>query len=264
MLLTYWGLDVSPFRNPSDGGWLYESPPHDEALSRLLFVIQERHCCGLLCGPAGTGKSLLLATVAARASRMSRATASIDLAGLDAESFVWQLASGLRRAPRAGDLPSQWWRDLDDYLAGSRLSRQHAVVLLDHADTALPECREEVKRLVHLADRSAGGLTVLLALRGQVWPEWCGQLRRFATVRIDVSPLDSRETARYVAESLRRAGCDRDLFPPESVDAIHQRTRGIPRHVNRLCEVSLLAAMSDNRERVDPEVVHAAAQELEC
>ena len=41
MYETYWGLTEKPFQNTPDPKFLFRSAACDEALSRLLFVIQE-------------------------------------------------------------------------------------------------------------------------------------------------------------------------------------------------------------------------------
>ncbi len=60
MYANYWGLAEIPFRNTIETRWFYESPGHEEALARLIFLIEQRRRCGVLSGPAGSGKSLVL------------------------------------------------------------------------------------------------------------------------------------------------------------------------------------------------------------
>ena len=46
MYANYWGLAETPFRNTLDARWFYESPVHEEALARLLFLIENQRRCG--------------------------------------------------------------------------------------------------------------------------------------------------------------------------------------------------------------------------
>src|SRR6056297_1417571 len=59
MIEKYWGLKFNPFQNVISDRWYYESPMHEETLSRLYYIIEQRQKCGLLLGEEGTGKSLL-------------------------------------------------------------------------------------------------------------------------------------------------------------------------------------------------------------
>ena len=40
MYLEYWGLNKSPFENVPDPVFMYYSPEHEEALTRLLYAIK--------------------------------------------------------------------------------------------------------------------------------------------------------------------------------------------------------------------------------
>ena len=67
----------------------------------------------------------------------------------------------------------------------------------------------------------------------------------------------------YVQHRLRIAGARSDaLFMPESVDAVHLHTNGIPRLINLLCAQALSVAASYKAERVFPYMVDQAAAEI--
>ena len=68
MYQKYWGLRESPFRSGRARRRFYNSPTHDEALSRLHFLVEQHYRMGLLVGPSGSGKSLLLNVFATNCS----------------------------------------------------------------------------------------------------------------------------------------------------------------------------------------------------
>ncbi len=59
MYEKYWGLSEMPFENTPDPKFLYYSPQHEEALSRLLYVVEQRKGAGMLSGVFGCGKTVL-------------------------------------------------------------------------------------------------------------------------------------------------------------------------------------------------------------
>ena len=59
MYNEYWGLQEKPFENTSDAKMFYGSPKHQEALSRLLYVVSEAKGAGLLTGDYGSGKTVV-------------------------------------------------------------------------------------------------------------------------------------------------------------------------------------------------------------
>ena len=50
MYEQYWNLKEKPFENTPDPRFLYHSQRHEEAVSRMLYVIKERKGAGLLTG----------------------------------------------------------------------------------------------------------------------------------------------------------------------------------------------------------------------
>ena len=64
MYLEYWRLNEMPFENTPDPRFLYYSEQHEEALTRLLYVITNRKGAGMLTGVFGCGKTLIGQAVA--------------------------------------------------------------------------------------------------------------------------------------------------------------------------------------------------------
>ena len=62
--------------------------------------------------------------------------------------------------------------------------------------------------------------------------------------------MDRRTVRAYVAHRLKVAGCADRVFTTPSVDLIHERTGGVPRLVNQLCDLSLVYAFSKGRKSV--------------
>jgi len=55
----YWGLKEKPFENTPDPKFLYSSHEHVEALTRLMYTIEERKGAALLTGDYGCGKTVI-------------------------------------------------------------------------------------------------------------------------------------------------------------------------------------------------------------
>ena len=59
MYEAYWGLKEKPFENTPDPRFLYRSPKHEEALTRLIYAIQERKGGAVMTGEFGSGKTVI-------------------------------------------------------------------------------------------------------------------------------------------------------------------------------------------------------------
>ena len=59
----------------------------------------------------------------------------------------------------------------------------------------------------------------------------------------------------YVQHRLRVAGRTRRVFNADALDLIHEQSGGVPRLVNRLCDLSLVYAFTAGRKQVDRKIV---------
>jgi general secretion pathway protein A len=263
MYERYWGLSESPFQNTLDQRWFYGSPQHEEVLARLCYLVEQRRHCGILTGLGGTGKSLLLAIISNQIRRTQRQPVWLDLPGLSGGELLWQVAAQLHLAPLENEPPAVLWRMIRDQLHALRLSQIHTVVLVDRIDRAEEDCARMLERLLQLDQGSSCWLTLLVATRSPVLRGGAAGLLERADLRAELVPWSGTDTQCYVRESLRRAGADDEVFDEAALEAIHERTRGIPRNVNRLCDLCLLAGMAESLEKIDAEIVHSVADELQ-
>jgi general secretion pathway protein A len=89
--------------------------------------------------------------------------------------------------------------------------------------------------------------------------------------RIDVNcvltRLSQEETTQYIQHRLSAAGARRTIFQSDALQTIHELTHGIPRRINRLCDLALLvgygedlpALSSSHLESIHQELIGAAA-----
>jgi len=136
------------------------------------------------------------------------------------------------------------------------------VLLFDHLDRAHADCVGVVERLQHLSSPGDTGLTLILGVRDERAAALAQVLREISDLRIELIALDREETQHYVETLLTRAGAAQSVFEPSGIDRLFEETHGVPRHLNRLCDLSLLAGMADHATRIDDSIVSAAADEL--
>jgi general secretion pathway protein A len=262
MYANYWGLTDVPFRNTLDTRWFYSSPTHEEALARLLFLVENHRRCGVLSGAAGVGKSLLLTVLRRDAARIGSEVARVDLFGRTGLEMLWEIVAELG-VPAGPDEPAQrLWRKLHDHVLANRYARTPLVLLLDHLDRADAECVNLVERLQHLSSPGDTGLTLILGVRDARASAFAPVLREISDLRIELVALDRAETQEFVETLLTRAGASQSFFDASAINRLFEETHGVPRHLNRLCDLALLAGMADHATRIDESIVAAAAEEL--
>jgi len=263
MYAQYWGLVDTPFANHVDGRWFYDSPLHEEALARLLFLIEQHRRCGVLFGAAGTGKSMLLHVLARQVRRSQRQLAVIDLLGRTGHELLWELAGCFGLPARAADSSAVLWRTLQDHLRGNQSAAMQTVILLDHAERADSDCWRCLDRLIHFQNRADQWTTIVLAIRSENLGQYASRLREFCDLRVEVPPLDMEQCRLYVEHLLAKAGATGPIFEPAALERIHELSEGLPREINRLCDLALLAAMADGDRQVTERLVTYAAEDIQ-
>jgi general secretion pathway protein A len=89
-----------------------------------------------------------------------------------------------------------------------------------------------------------------------------GQLEERLAVKCLLSPLSADETVAYISRRLEAAGASRPIFEPQALAPLFELSGGVPRRINRICDLALLVAYADESETVSAEQIEAVAEEF--
>ena len=122
-------------------------------------------------------------------------------------------------------------------------------LVIDEAQSLPHELLEEVRLLANFETETDKLLPVVLAgqpeLASRLEHEELRQLKQRVALRCDLSALDVRETASYIAGRIAIAGGDSPrIFTREAVQAIYERSAGIPRTISVICDNALLTGLA--------------------
>ncbi|TXS90220.1 AAA family ATPase [Parahaliea maris] len=268
MYHQYFGLKETPFSIAVNPRYLFMSPRHRDALAHLLYGVGAGGGFILLTGEVGTGKTTLNRCL------LEQLPDDTDIAiilnpALNALELLASVCDelGIDYAGEGSSLKSLTDK-LHAFLLENHARGRKTVLLIDEAQHLDFDVLEQIRLLTNLETNSEKLLQIVLI--GQ--PELASllqrpelrQLNQRITARYNLQPLNPDETHAYIRHRLQVAGltADRELFPRGAVRAIHQRTRGIPRLINVLCDRALLGAYGQNKGRVDRAMVATAAREV--
>jgi type II secretory pathway predicted ATPase ExeA len=226
-------------------------------LARLDFLRENRCPLGLLLGPAGSGKSAVLAEYAERAARGGALVASANAAAADELHVLVSLAVGLLTDSQ-GDA-RQLWQRLADRAEEMKLEGLTALVLLDDLDRAAPGTLSLVKRLLALPNEP---LTIVASARPETVGRLGLRLLEQTALRIDLAPWTQTETREYLDTSLTRAGRVQPAFAEAGAQRLFELSGGAPRRVNQLAQLALLAGAGQKLSLIDAETIDAVQEEL--
>jgi type II secretory pathway predicted ATPase ExeA len=262
MYETYWNLNHNPFSGSSESQFYHESPAHEEALARLQFLVERHRRVGVLTGPTGTGKSLLLRVLLDQSQRGRYQGSLIDATHCDAGELTSRLGQAFGISVEEATSPAALWFMLEDELRGRRAEQAATVLLIDHLDQSDNAACQVLDRLLSICESTRCTMTVIVAAAQIESLPPDSRLLNLCELRISLETLDRESTSEYITDHVAQAGCERELFTAEALGAIYDRTQGVPRAIDRLGDLSLLAGMGESASAIDEALVVRAATEL--
>lgn len=264
---SFYRLASRPFMTVPRVGSFHPSPDATKAIDGLLRVVKRAEGIGLLVGPTGCGKSLLLSCLRERLES-DYAVAILSGARICTRRGLWQsILSDLDEAYRGLD-EEELRIGLVDRIRGLAATGSGLVVLVDESHTLPRRLLEELRLLtgvvtaypaVHLV---LAGTIRLEEMLGE--PDLEGIAQRIA-VRGYLEALDYEETCRYVRTQMYCAGLDWDTkFEPECDAVVFSLTEGIPRLINQLCDQAMRLAEQRNAEQAGKHDLASAWEEIQC
>jgi len=262
MYTQYWGLQKKPFENTPDPAFLYRSSQHEEALARLLYAVQERKGLAVLTGVFGCGKTVLGQELLKELGTDRYRIAFINYPLFSHEEFLLAIAKSLG----ADNLPTKKSEvlinfvldSLNDCLLNFARDGKDSVIFIDEAHAIQDSQIFESLRLLlnsQLPDR----FLLTLILSGQpelgVNLEKNRQLSQRIAINCHLTNLDLKNTGDYIIHRLKIAGRQEPIFTKEAIQSIYEHTSGIPRRINRLCDLCFLAGLSKGLSIIDEEIV---------
>ena len=262
MYEKHWNLKKLPFENTPDTEFFFESEKHEEAFSRLSYVVDEKKACAVITGAYGTGKTLLLKSLEREFRKKSCLFSFVNNPRLDDLGLLRMILhnfSGYNVPSRKEDV----LMGIEKFLRDTSHDGKHVVVVIDEAqlidDVAV---FEELRLLLNFQTETRFLLTLLLS--GQ--PELKGKLdsnKQFSQriiLSYNLDPLDFEETKRYLGHRLSVAGLEEEIFDEEALDLLYRRSGGIPRWINNIANLSMLTAFSKNERNIGRDTVAEAME----
>ncbi len=156
-------------------------------------------------------------------------------------------------------------RRIEKFLAANGQRGRHALVVVDEAHL-IDSVRtfEALRLLLNFMPGGAPAMTLMLVGEPAILPvlDRLPQWEERLDVKCLLQPLSESETAAYVEHRLREAGARRQIIESDALPTLHALTQGIPRRINRLCDLALLVGFAEERKTLDASHFEAVSNEL--
>ena len=266
MYQSYWQLESRPFEHTSDARFHFSAESQRAALLKLRYVLENRRGAAVLAGESGLGKTLLVQKLISELDASLTPRVHLVFPQMPPDQLLTYLADQLtgQLSPLTATI-EQSVRRIERTLHANAQSGKHAIIAIDEAHL-LGDRRtlEAIRLLMNFQHDGQPTATILLA--GQT--NLVLSVRRFpplderTAVTCVLTRLSADETGRYIQHRLTTSGARRTIFEPSAIEAIQQLTHGIPRRINRLCDLALLVGYGEELPALTGQHIESIHQEL--
>ncbi len=247
---TWTGSDA-PFSTNLDPRRFFLGAPQQEALSRLHFLVDNHRRLGLLVGPHGCGKSMVLEVLRRQLRYQGRQVIAANVLGVDSHEFHWKVAAGLGANPRTDAWPRELWREIDDRIIANRYQRTDTILLVDDTEEAEMEVLTSLARLAQIDLSDESRFTIVLAADNARSHLIGRRLQELCELRVELELWDEEDMREFLQTALKTADLDASLFTAGAAERLFDLTGGVPRRVTQLAQLSLVASMAQDLSEID-------------
>jgi type II secretory pathway predicted ATPase ExeA len=265
MYEAYWKLKQRPFESGANTRAYYPSETHQGALLKLRYAIEHHHAAALLTGSPGTGKTLLVGLLAEQLPDKFKPVVQLVFPQMPAAELLAYLAGELGTNTAASASIAENVSRIEHELHQRRAKARHTVLVVD--DAQMLESSRTFDTLRLLLNLEADGrplMTLLLVGQPTLLPmlERMPHLDERLGAKCLLRPLSIEETMSYVSHRMTFAGSPGTVFEPSALETLFLLTRGVPRRINRLCDLALLVGFAEEQPTITSEHIEAVAKEL--
>jgi len=267
MYQQFYGFDKMPFNNTPDTRFFFHSEQHQEALSSLLYCVNERKGFMLLTGEIGAGKTTVCRAFLNRLEPSTK-VAVITNTRLTERQLLQSICEefGLWIPGNVGKVTL--FNELNTFLVDQYRQGANTVLIVDEAQNLRPEVLEEIRLISNLETERDKLIQIILMgqpeLREIVELPELRQLKQRIVLRYHLYPLSEKETQAYIFHRLKVAGASGNLkLSRSALSLVYQYSGGIPRVINILCDNALLLGFVQETRKISEALVQEVIRDLE-
>lgn len=249
----HFGFSERPFSLSPDPDFLFWTKEHLRAFSILEYGIATRAPLTVVTGEVGTGKTTLIQAILRRIDSDLRVGLISNARGNRDDLLRWVLnALDVQHAPNADYVSLfQTFQDfvLETYSEGLRVA-----LIIDEAQNLGVETLEELRMLTNINSGKDELLQLILVgqpeLREMIARPNLRQFAQRVSATYHLAPLDLKTTKQYITHRLQNVGGTGSEISPSAISLIATQSLGIPRVINKICDLALVYAASAERKNV--------------
>jgi len=258
MYYKHFGFNEPPFNLTPNSRFFYSSSKHLEALSTLVYAINERKGFVVLTGDIGSGKTTVCRALINKLDPKTQ-FALITNTHMSGKDLLVSILEDLEVEFERGS-KSKLHSQLNAYLINQLRNDQNVVLIIDEAQNLTPSLLEEVRMLSNLETENEKLIQIIFLgqpeLKKKLSLPKLEQLRQRVAVYFHLTPLSKEDTLLYVKHRLKIAsGSNKEFFTDRALDLVYSFSKGTPRLINQICDSALLSGYIYEMKKVDEKLI---------
>jgi putative secretion ATPase (PEP-CTERM system associated) len=266
MYESYYGFTERPFQLSPDPRFFFATKHHQRALSYLQYGLDQGEGFIVITGPIGTGKTTIARNLLATIADKNIVAAQLVTTKLSPDELL-ELVAAEFKIPLKGNNKAEILRSIEVFLIQLHKQGKRALLLVDEAQNLPSETIEELRMLSNFQlDDKPLIQSFLLGqeeLKDIIQAPNMEQFRQRIIASAHLRPLSIEEVKNYVNHRLHQASCDTEsLFSEAALEAIHEKTLGVPRKINIFVDRLLLFGFLEELTSFDIDAINDVAEEM--
>ena len=255
---SFFGFTERPFKILPDPDFLFWSKDHRKAFAILEYGMVTRAPLTVVTGEVGTGKTTLIQAILGQIESDVTVGLISNAQGGRGDLLRWVL-SALNIQIDAGADYVTLFNQFQDFVIEEYSAGRHVLLIIDEAQNLKAEVLEELRMLTNINSNKDELLQLILLGQPELQDQIAQpELRQFAqrvSATYHLDPMDTVTTHKYIHHRLKHAGGSGDEFSPQAIQYIYYQSQGIPRVINKLCDLALVYAASAEQKTVGVDTV---------
>ena len=255
----HFGFRERPFSLSPDPDFLFWSAGHKRAYTILEYGLITRAPLTVVTGEVGTGKTTLIQALLRKIDVELTIGLISNAQGDRGDLLRWVLnALDVRSDPQADYVTL--FQVFQNFVVDEYAEGRHVVLIVDEAQNLGGDTLEELRMLTNINSGKDELLQIILIgqpeLRDLIRQPRLRQFAQRVSATYHLDAMDLATVRNYIHHRLQYAGGSGDEFSEEAVAYIYRETEGIPRMINKLCDLALVYTFSADKLRVDVDIIH--------
>ncbi|MGA2401109.1 MAG: AAA family ATPase [Syntrophobacteraceae bacterium] len=266
MYLNFYKLEKHPFHITPDPEFLFLSASHREAISSIVYGIEQRKGFIAITGEVGVGKTTILRSYLQQIDPNKFKIIYIFNTALSFHQLLKQIVFELG-IPVANEDAYELVNRLFQYIIREYNKKQSIIFIIDEAQNMPTDTLERLRLLSNLETAEDKLLQIILVGQPELetkleMPE-LRQLKQRIAVYGRINPLGPDESMAYIVHRLMKASTFYSpIFTQDAMNIIIEEARGIPRVINILCDNALITGLGYQRNPIDSAIVEEVVADI--